>query len=319
MSFLTVSQGENRNNRFVVTQAESSAQMVGQMVRDEMRRGHFSHVEARVSRIEELVKQGYLTREVERELLLLAAQFLEGAGQTKRAFRFAGLLVADVDTLPKDIYIDLRRFRTRLLLNVGQVGEARAEVTSIDRLVLRSDGAFGDTKETIDADTSSVTLATWLLTAEVCLAEGNPGAAIQALREGFACMQRDGQSAEEAVMVELLSALACFVSGDGEGVPALAYLYRVHVVLDSGIDAAIRARIAAACDDMERTAGLSANEAARWRISGPDRPMIERYLGEGDPSALLKRMLPVQISVAGPVTEVTQIHRMPIARDAAER
>jgi hypothetical protein len=246
MTFLTVSQGENRNNRFVVTQAESSAQMVSQMVRDEMRRGHFSHAEARVSRIEELVKQGYLTREVERELLLLAAQFLEGAGQTKRAFRFAGLLVADVDTLPKDIYIDLRRFRTRLLLNVGQVGEARAEVTSIDRLVLRSDGAFGDTKETIDADTSSVTLATWLLTAEVCLAEGNPGAAIQALREGFACLQRDGQSAEEAVMFELLSALACFVSGDGEGVPALAYLYRVHVVLDSGIDAAIRARIAAA-------------------------------------------------------------------------
>jgi len=323
MTFLTVSQGENRNNRFVATQAESSAQMVSQMVRDEMRRGHFPHVEARVSRIEELVKQGYLTREVERELLLLAAQFLEGAGQTKRAFRFAGLLVADVDTLPKDIYIDLRRFRTRLLLNVGQVGEARAEVTSIDRLVLRSDGAFGDTKETIDADTSSVTLATWLLTAEVCLAEGNPGAAIQALREVFACMQRDGQSAEEAVMFELLSALACFVSGDGEGVPALAYLYRVHVVLDSGIDAAIRGRIAAACDDMERTAGLSANEAARWRRSGPDRTMIERYLGEGEgvvpPSDLLKRMLPVQLGVAGSVTEVTQIQRRPIARDAAER
>jgi len=323
MTFLTVSQGENRNNRFVVTQAESSAQMVGQMVRDEMRRGLFSHVEARVSRIEELVKQGYLTREVERELLLLAAQFLEGAGQTKRAFRFAGLLVADVDTLPKDIYVDLRRFRTRLLLNVGQVGEARAEVASIDRLVLRSDGAFGDTKETIDADTSSVTLATWLLTAEVCLAEGNPGAAIQALREGFACMQRDGQSTEEAVMFELMSALSCFVSGDGEGVPALAYLYRVYVVLDSGIDAAIRARIAAACGDMERTAGLSANEATRWRSSGPDRTMIERYLGEGEvvvpQSDLLKRMLPAQIGVVGSVTEVTQIQRRPIARDAAER
>jgi DNA-binding NtrC family response regulator len=294
--------------------------MVSQMVRDEMRRGHFSHVEARVSRVEELVRQGYLTREVERELLLLAAQFLEGAGHTKRAFRFAGLLVADVDTLPKDIYIDLRRFRTRLLLNVGQVGEARAEVTSIDRLVLRSDGAFGDTKETIDADTSSVTLATWLLTAEVCLAEGNPGAAIQALREGFACMQRDGQSAEEAVMFELLSALACFVSGDGEGVPALAYLYRVHVVLDSGIDAAIRARIAAACGDMEPTAGLSANEAARWRSSGLDRTMIERFLGEGEgvvpPSDLLERMLPAQIGAAGLVTEVTQIQRRPIARDA---
>lgn len=319
MTFLTVSQGENRNNRFVVTQAESSAQMVSQMVRDEMRRGHFSHVEARVSRVEELVKQGYLTREVERELLLLAAQFLEGAGQTKRAFRFAGLLVADVDTLPKDIYIDLRRFRTRLLLNVGQVGEARAEVTSIDRLVLRSDGAFGDTKETIDADTSSVTLATWLLTAEVCLSEGNPADAIQALREAFACMRRDGQSTEEAVMFGLLSSLACFVSGDGEGVPALAYLYRAHVVLDSGIDAAIRGRIAAACGDMERTAGLSANEAVRWRSSGPDRTMIERYLGEGEvvvpPSDLLKRMLPVQLGVAGSVTEVTQIQRMPIARD----
>src|SRR5260370_33682016 len=323
MTFLTVSQGENRNNRFVVTQAESSAQMVGQMVRDEMRRGLFSHVEARVSRIEELVKQGYLTREVERDVILLAAQFLEGAGHSKRAFRFAGLLVADVDTLTKDIYIDLRRLRTRLLLNVGQVGEARAEVTSIDRLVLRSDGAFGDTKETIDADTSSVTLATWLLTAEVCMAEGNPGAAIEALRAAFACMQREGQSTEGTVMFELLSALACFVSGDSEGVPALAYLYRVHVVLDSGIDAAIRARIAAACGDMERTAGLSANEAARWRSSGPDRSMIERYLGEGEgavpPSDLLKRMLRVQIVGAGQVTEVTHVQRMPIALDAAER
>src|SRR5260370_28500374 len=162
MTFLTISQGENRNNRFVISQAESSAQMVSQMVRDEMRRALFSNVEARVSRIEELVKQGFLTREVERSLLLLAAQFLEGAGLTKRAFRFAGLLVADEDTLPEDIYIELRRFRTRLLLNVGQVGEARSEVTSIDRLEVRSDGAFGETKENMDADTSSVSLATWL-------------------------------------------------------------------------------------------------------------------------------------------------------------
>ena len=322
MNSLTTSSGD-RNNRFVISQAESSAQMVSHMVRDEMRRGQFSNVEARVIRIEELVKQGLLTREVERSILLLAAHFLEGAGLTKRAFRFAGLLVADEDTLPEDIYIGLRRLRTRLLLNVGQVGEARAEVTSIDRLVVRSDGAFGETKETMDADTSSVTLATWLLTAEVCLAEGNPGAAIEALRAAFACMQREGQSTEEAAMFELLSALACFLSGDSEGVPALAYLYRVHVVLDSGIDAAIRARIAAACGDMERTAGLSDNEAARWRSSGPDRGMIERYLGEGEgvvpPSDLLKRMLPVQIGGAGSVTEVTHVQRIPVARDAAER
>ena len=55
MNSLTTSSGD-RNNRFVISQAESSAQMVSQMVRDEMRRGQFSNVEARVTRIEELVK-----------------------------------------------------------------------------------------------------------------------------------------------------------------------------------------------------------------------------------------------------------------------
>src|SRR5260370_34812865 len=167
MTPLITSSRENRDNKFVVKQAEGSAHQGSSMVRDEMLRGNFCEVEARVSRIEEVVRQGCISREQELNLLLLAAKFLEGAGQTKKAFRLVGRLVADSGTLPGEIYLAVGRFRTRLLLNVGQVEGARAEIACLERDVLLSEGAMGETKETVSADTSFVTLPTWLLTAEV--------------------------------------------------------------------------------------------------------------------------------------------------------
>ena len=71
-------------NRFVVNQASSSAQMVRQMVCDEMRRGDFSHLSARLARIDELIHQGLLSRKDERELTLLAARFSEARRDKKR-------------------------------------------------------------------------------------------------------------------------------------------------------------------------------------------------------------------------------------------
>src|SRR5438045_853761 len=124
----SLSSGSVQVNRFVVNQAFSSAQMVRQMVLDEMRRGDFFNLAARVSRIEELVRQGFLKREDERSLTLLSAQFLEAAGETKRALRVVGQLLADEDTLPEELFADLRRFRVRLLLNIGNIADARAEV-----------------------------------------------------------------------------------------------------------------------------------------------------------------------------------------------
>lgn len=299
-------------NRFVANQAFSSAQMVRQMVLDEMRRGDFSNLTARVTRIEELVRQALLKREDERRLTLLAAQFLEAAGETKRALRMVGQLLADEDTLAEELFVDLRRFRVRLLLNIGNVADARTEVERIERVVLSTEGTFGASVEAVDGDNSRVSLLTWLLTAEVCIGEGKSVEATAALRSAFETMKRDGQSIEDGVMFELLSALVCYLAGDDGGIPALAYLYRVHVVLESSVDASIRARIAAAAGDMDRVAGLSRAEAARWRNYGPDRNLVVRYLSEGEgvvpPSDLLARILPSEIIPvdAGEITKVVR-------------
>src|SRR6185369_4951804 len=111
---------------------------------DEMRRGDFANVSARVTRIDELVQQSFLERRYERRLLLLAARFLEASGDSKKAFRYTGQLLADEDTLAEDLLGDLRRFRVRLLLNIGRPEEARSEVNRIERVILTKDGAFGD-------------------------------------------------------------------------------------------------------------------------------------------------------------------------------
>ena len=293
MTLATLESTRQAGSRFVMNQALSSAQMVERMVVDEMRRGEFSQLEARVARIEELVNQGFLKREDERRLRLLAAKFLEGAGETKRAYRITGLLLADKDTLSRDFFAELRRFRTRLALNVGNLNEARSEVDRIDRLVVRTDEAFGSAKEVVDEDVSSVTAATWLLAAEVALAEGNCSLVLDVLGRAFDCMSHIVKTAEETAMFELLSALGCFGNGEDASVPALAYLYRVHVVLDSGIEAMVRARIAAAAGDTQRTRGLSDIEAQRWRSYGPQASLVARYLGEGEglvpPAQLLNR------------------------------
>jgi DNA-binding NtrC family response regulator len=282
--------------RFLASQALSSAQMVRHIVLDEMRRGDFSNLSERVERIDHLVREGLLVRADEHGLTLLAAQFLEAAGEPKRAFRLTGQLLADEDTLGEHLLADLRRFRTRQLLNIGSIEDARAEVNRIERVVLCKDELLGESVEAVEADDSLVSVPTWLLTAEVCLSEKNSAEAIAALRFAVERMKREGQSAEDATMFELLSALSCFQLGDDEGIPALAYLYRAHVVLQSGIDAAIGARIAAAAGDMERTVGLSRNEVARWRGYGPERSLLSRYLNEGGgvvpPPDLLKRIMP---------------------------
>lgn len=321
MNLLT---GSSQRNSFVANQALSSAQMVRQMVLDEIRRGDFSNLQARVVRIEELVQQGFLRREDERRLTLLEAQFLEAAGETKRAFRLVGQLLADEDTLGEELFVDLRRFRTRLLLNIWKVNEARAEVDRIERVVLTTDASFGVSVDAVDDDNSRVTVPTWLLTAEVCLAEGKSAEAMVALRSTFECMKQRGQSAEEGVQFELLSALACYLSCDDAGAPALAYLYRVHVVLESGMDASLRARIAAAAGDTEKTAGLSKAEVTRWRSYGPDKALVARYLSEGEavvpPSDLLMKVLPPQVISVDSLTEVTRVaDRAPLTRLSASR
>ena len=302
-----------QGSRWVINQALSSATMVKKMVELDLRHGDFSNLEARVERIQELVNRHLLEPEYERGLLLLAAKFLEGAGQTRRARRIIGTLLAGKDTLKGKSYWDLRRFRTRLALNGGDLESARWEVDRIECDITETSEGLGVVKEVVDrTDLSFVTTSTWLLSAEVSLAERKLNEALQCLANALRCMQSGVKTGDEAAIFELLSALVCAALGDDAGIPALAYLYRVHVgcVGESTVEAAVSARIAAAAGDMDRTVGISETEATRWRSYGPDVALVGRFLGEGlplIPPADLVNRLPLTQASQEPVARVSEI------------
>ena len=273
-------------SRFHVSQAVSSARMVETMVKDELRRGDFSQTQGRVGRIEELVNEHLLEPEQERSLLLLAAELLEGAGDTRKAYQLTGRLLADKERLGHDFLSALRRFRARLALNAGDVASARSEVSVTERTVMETLRGFGEVEQTVDKeDLSKVSAATWLLSAEISLAEREYERSLQDLANARSCMASGVvKHIDESAMFELLSALVLVGISDGAGAPALAYLYEMHVALRNefgAVSAAVRARIAAAAGDMGNVIGLSASEIARWRAYGPDAEVVQHYLLEG--------------------------------------
>src|SRR5205085_9730067 len=157
-----------------------------------------------------------------------------------------------------------------------------------------------------------VTTSTWLLSAEVSLAEGNLNEASQCLANALSCMQTGERSSDEAAIFELLSALVAAALGDDAGIPALAYLYRVHLGCEgeSTVEAAVTARIAAATGDMDRTAGISETEAGRWRSYGPDVALIGRFLGQElslIPRPDLISRLPLTQEFQHPVADVCEV------------
>ena len=251
------------------------------MILRELRTGDFSHLGERVQRIEQLINGGMLPANEERRLRLLAAKFLEGAGDTRRALRLTGGLLSDRETLQGSFYLDLRRFRIRLCLNLGDLDSARWEIDRTERIVTETSEGFGAIKEVVDsADVSVVSTPTWLLEAEVCLAEGKAEDALRCLANAVRCMQDGSTNVDEMAMCELLSAVAFAAVGDDAAAPALAYLYRVNVLGDSSLDAAVRGRIAAAVGDLERVVGISQAEAHRWRRYGPRVELLGRYLDD---------------------------------------
>jgi DNA-binding NtrC family response regulator len=259
--------------------------MVETMVKDELRCGDFSQIQGRIERIEELVNEHLLEPERERSLLLLAAELLEGAGETRQAHRLTGRLVADKERLGHSFLNALRRFRARLSLNAGDIASARAEVSLTERVVMETLRGLGQVEQTIDdQDLSKVTAATWLLSAEISLAESEYERSLQDLADARICMSSGAvKHIDESAMFELLSALVLVGIGDGAGAPALAYLYKLHVALgeESALSAAVRARIAAAAGDMRNVIGLSHAEIARWRAYGPEPEVVQHYLVEG--------------------------------------
>src|SRR5215213_8108499 len=286
---------ESSSSRWLVNQASSSANMIERMVRQELRQGDFSKMPARVARIEELVGEHVLETAQERELLLLAAVFLEGGGETRAAYRLAGKLLADKERLDRSFLSSLRRFRARLALNRGDIKEARAEVTLTERVVMETLRGLGQVTETIDdEDLSNVTAATWLVSAEVSLAEGEPDQALQDLANARSSGCR---TSDENTLFELLSALACVSLNDSGGAAALAHLYQSHVILrsESAVEALISARISAAAGDMGHVIGISESEARRWREYGPQPELVQHYLREGvsDPGAAMVDKLPL--------------------------
>jgi DNA-binding NtrC family response regulator len=269
------------SSRWLANQASSSANMIERMVRQELRQGDFSKLRERVARIEELVGEHVLETARERELLLLAAVFLEGGGETRAAYRLAGKLLADKERLERSFLSSLRRFRARLALNRGDIKEARAEVTLTERVVMETLRGLGQITETIDdEDLSNVTAATWLVSAEVSLAEGQVDQALQDLANARSCGCR---TSDESALFELLSALACVSLNDSGGAAALANQYQSHVILrsESALDALTSARISAAAGDMGHSVGISAAEARRWREYGPEPELVQYYLREG--------------------------------------
>ncbi len=282
-------------SRFHVSQAVSSARMVETMVKDELRRGDFFQTQSRVERIEELVSEHLLEPEQERSLLLLAAELLEGAGETRKAYQLTGRLLADKERLGHDFLSALRRFRARLALNAGDVASARSEVSVTERVVMETLRGFGEVEQTIDEeDLSKVTAATWLLSAEISLAEREYERSLQDLADARSCTSSGVvKRIDESAMFELLSALVLVGIGDGAGAPALAYLYEMHVALreESAVSAAVRARIAAAAGDMGNVIGLSASEVARWRTYGPEPEVVQHYLLEGAAAPVLSDAL----------------------------
>ncbi len=272
--------------------------MIEKMVREELRCGDFSKMHERVARIEELVNEHVLDAARERELLLLAALLLEGGGETRAAYRLAGRLLADKERLEHSFLSSLRRFRARLALNRGDIKEARAEVTLTERVVMETLRGLGQVTETIDhEDLSKVTAATWLLSAEISLAEKELDQALQDLANARSCMANGYRSSDESALFELLSASVCVGLNDSGGAAALAHLYYSHVDLrsESCVEALTRARIAAAAGDMRHVIGISEAEALRWRQYGPDPEVVQHYLREGTsvfPSAALLEKLP---------------------------
>jgi hypothetical protein len=143
---------------------------------------------------------------------------------------------------------------------------------------------LGQVTETIDHDDiSKVTAATWLLSAEISLAEREFEKALQDLANAWSCMSSGLKSSDEAATFELLSALVCVGMGDTSGAPALAYLYHLHVSLrnESPVEALTSARIAAAAGDMGHVVGIVESRRRRAGQYGPDPEVVQHYLREG--------------------------------------
>ena len=252
------------------------------MILREMRDGDFSHLRERIERIDQLLAGGLLESSDERGLRLLAARFLEAAGDTRRASRLVGTLLSDRDTLRGDFYVELRRFRIRLYLNSGDVESARWEIDRTERNVTETSGTLGEVNEVVDrVDTSRVSVSTWLLESEVCLSEESTASALECLSNALRGMKSGSTSVDETAMFELISALSIWANGDDAGLPALAYLYRLHVEgSESSVEAAIKARISASVGKMEDVRGISEAEAARWRQYGPSPGLLTNFLAD---------------------------------------
>lgn len=277
-----------------VNQALGSVRLLERIVSEDLKRGELATARKRLARVEELVNQEILKPRELAPLQLLAARLADAAGDTRQTDLYIGRVLAADWLLTGDTRIATDRFCIRLALNRGAVTDARNIVDRLERTVtVIPTGHGGLAQEIIDEDPDKVSAATWLLSAEVSLAEGDLARAEAELGRAKEAVINLAQTSDDAVTFALLAALVRARLGDeAGGAAALARLYLEYAGADAQSgetnfpEAQTIARIRAACGKLEQATTLSPAEAERWSSLGASYArLIEQYLG--DPAKFL--------------------------------
>ncbi len=275
------------NNQLV-----SSAQMLERIITDDLARGFTHNALEHAREIEDLLRPEVLPTESAVRLLLLGAMELDAASSAAgdEYGRKCLLFVSRMRTLCQSLQqaavrVEAERFAVRVQLNLGDVARAEVWASKIERRYAIISGGAGQTQiELPDGDDDSgVSVATWLLLAEVSLSRGDYEAAQFAMHRARERWGESGRGADDSALFELLAALLAVGRGDDQGACALAFIYSKYCVeRGSAVSVPMRSRIAAAAGFVEECEGIGVLEIKRLRALGPeDLSVIETYLSGG--------------------------------------
>lgn len=275
--------------------------MLERIIADELRRADFASARVRLSRAAQLTEQEHLRAPDKARVLLLAAQLADATGDARQTDLFIGRILAAEWLLRGEARAATDRFSARLALNRGMVADARYLVDRIERTVtITPIGLGAQREEVIDERENEVSAATWLISAEVSLAEGAAKRALTDLDRARARFAYVPPAPDDAALFELLCALALILDGQTDGAENLAALYRIYVVDAGRLAAQTTSRIAAACGRLAQVNALNQLETERWSALGACCPAdIENHLG----APLREALLPNSESEMLPETE----------------
>lgn len=263
--------------------------MLERMMEDDLRYGRIHAALEHAREVEKIVRLQVLETVEAMKLQLLAARLLDVCSEAvndeyaRRVDLFVGYIFASGQS-KGPVLDESKRFRVRVYLNRGELERARHFADRIDRrmTIISSGFGQGDVEKPHDNE-EMITPPTWLLLAEMALAEGNFDEAARAVENARTRWGQSAVTAEEGALYELLCALVQVGRSDQQGVAALARLYSIHVLSESTLDIAMKARISSAAGFIENLEAISKLESARWRSLGPpEHESVEAYLGLND-------------------------------------